>query len=307
MGREASWRGVFVITPTPFNADLTLDLPGLQRTLQFSLDCGVHGVVTTAVASESAFLSDCERRQVIDTAVKTCGGKVPVVAGISTPAAPTTIELAKFATDAGADAVMAMPPTVSRATEGEIRDFYKRLAGAIPRPIVIQNWVGIGGTPMPARLVADIMKENPTCTLVKEETEFSSQVITEILSLTSNKALIMGGNSSRQIIEEHLRGVCGTMPATELPEIQVKIWELLEAGKHTEAHEVYKELLPLMIFEIGYGALMFKSVLQRRGIIASAAVRQSGLRPLDAHALSYLDHVLKSVAPLMHPDYPLPP
>lgn len=306
MTKKTDWRGIFIIPPTPFHDDLQIDFEGLRKIVRFSLDCGAHGLVATANASEAGFLSEDERRTVIKTTLQECGGKVPTVVGISGPSAPMAVEFAKFAAGAGADAVMAMPPTLSRPTEAEIRSFYEKLSKATPLPIVIQNWAGLGGTPMPAKLVVDLMRDNPTCLIVKEETEFSSQVMTEIRALSAGKALMQGGKSARHLVDEHRRGSCGNMPASELPEIQVKIWDLLEAGKSDEAEDLYRALLPFLVFEIGYGVNMFKAVLKRRGIIRSAAARQTGLRQLDEGALAYLDHLLRRLSPLLHPGYPLP-
>lgn len=201
---------------------------------------------------------------------------------------------------------MAMPPTLRRPSEGEIRAFYKTLAAATPLPVFIQNWGGAGGTPMPAKLVADLMRDNPTCCCVKEETEFSSQVMTDIQVLSGGSAtIIMGGKSGRQVIDEYRRGACGTMPACELPDIQVKLWELLEAGQEEKAEEIYRALLPLLTFEVGYGPRIWKAVLHRRGIIRSPAVRQTGGRRFDDAASAYLDRLLRQLEPLMHPSYRL--
>ncbi|RDJ20632.1 dihydrodipicolinate synthase family protein [Bosea caraganae] len=306
MPSEFTWRGIFVIPPTPFHADLSLDLEGLDKVVKFSLDCGAHGIVASANASESAFLSEKERCEVIERTLEPCRGKVPTVVGVSSPCASMAVELARFAAKAGADSVMAMPPTLARPSEGEIRSFYAELAQATDLPIVIQNWAGMGGTPMSAKLVVDLVRDNPTCRFVKEETEFASQMMTDILAVAGGPVEMLGGKSCRFMVDEYRRGACGNMPASELPEMQVKLWDLLEAGDHDVAHDLHAALLPFLTFEIGYGAHMFKSVLQRRGIIASNATRQTGGRRLDERGVAYLDHLLRKLSGLMHPLYPLP-
>lgn len=300
------WRGVFIIPPTPFNEDLSLDLPGLDAVVRFSLDCGAHVMVASANASEAAFLSEAERRVVIERTLAPCRGRLPTVVGVSAPCAPLAVEMARFAVDAGADAVMAMPPTLSRPGEPEIRAFYAALARAVPVPVVVQNWAGLGGTPMPARLVAELVRDNPSCHIIKEETEFSGQAMSELAAACGESIVLVGGKSSRQAVDEFVRGARGTMPATEIPEMQVRLWELLERGEAAAAEALQARLLPLLLFEIGYGAHYFKTILQRRGIIRCAAVRQTGLKRLDARGLAHVDHMLGALADLMHPSYPWP-
>jgi dihydrodipicolinate synthase/N-acetylneuraminate lyase len=304
---KLGWKGIFVIPPTPFHDNLEVDYEGLRNILRFSVDCGAHGIVANANASESPFLTESERRKTVELAIKECKGKVPVIIGVSSPAAPMSIEYAKFAAASGADGLMAMPPTQQRPSEAEIRSYYKALGQATPLPIFIQNWGGPGGTPMSAKFVTDIIRDNPTCCCVKEETEYASQVMSEILSLAGSDCKVMlGGKTGRPLLEEYRRGGRGTMPACEIPDIQSRLWSRLEAGDEKGAEELHRAILPLLVFEIGNGPYVWKAVLKRRGIIRGAAVRQTGGRKLDQAAIDYIDHLLRGLAPLMDPRYPLP-
>lgn len=301
------WKGIFVIPPTPFHDDLQVDYDGLRNVLRFALDCGAHGIVANANASESPFLSETERRRTVELVIKECKGKAPVVIGVSSPCAAVTVEYAKFAAGAGADGLMSMPPTQQRPGEAEIRSFYKALGAATPLPVFIQNWGGPGGTPMAARFVAELIRDNPTCCCVKEETEYASQVMSEILDAAGGACkVMMGGKTGRPLFEEYRRGGRGTMPACEVPDIQVRLWDKLDGGDETGAEELHRALLPLLIMELGYGPHFWKAVLKRRGIIRGVAVRQTGGRKLDQAALDYVDHLLRQLAPLMDKRYPLP-
>src|SRR5436305_349950 len=121
------WRGVFVIIPTPFTPDLRLDQEGLRRTTRFCIDCGVDGVVAPANASEVAYLSDAERRLVTTIVLAEAKGRVRSIVGISSSCAAIACDLAREAEDAGADALMAMPPNFQRPSEAEIRTFFEAI------------------------------------------------------------------------------------------------------------------------------------------------------------------------------------
>jgi dihydrodipicolinate synthase/N-acetylneuraminate lyase len=299
------FHGVFVIVPTPFHDDLSLDLDGLREIVRFCIACGAHGVVAPANASEQPYLSDAERLTVLKTVIDEARGKTVVVAGITASTRLIAADLARTAEAEGADMLMAMPPNMQRATEPEIREYYGAIDAAGTLPIVVQNWIGPGGTPMSAKLVADLLRDNADVRFVKEETEFASSMMTAIRD-EAGTALegVMGGKAGRHLLDEHRRGACGTMPACEVTDVHVALWSALEADERAKAREIYRLLLPLLMFETGYGTAVYKEVLRRRGIVRSAAIRQSGGKTLDKHAMADLSDILADLKPLLSQRYP---
>lgn len=301
-----SWRGVFVIVPTPFRSDLSVDYDGLRQIVRFCVDCGVQGVVASANASEVGYLTDDERRRVTETVLTGAAGHVAAIAGISSSCWPVACELARHAEANGADALMAMPPTLQRASEGEIRAYYAAIGKASALPIFLQNYGGPGGTPMSVRLMADLLRSVPMAKFVKEETEFSSIAMSELLVEAGEHCLgVMGGKAGRALLDEHRRGACGTMPACEVSDIHGAVWRALEAGDAAKAGEIFRLLLPLLSFETGYGPAIYKEVLRRRGVIACSAFRQTGGRVLDALAHQELTAILAPLEALMNAGYRL--
>lgn len=299
-GREV-WRGVYVIVTTPFDAELKLDVESLRETVRFCLRSGVDGVVAPANASEVAYLTDTEREMVASIVAEEVRGKAKVIVGVSSASQTQAIERALHAAKIGADGLMAMPPTFQRPSDAETRRFYAALAAATPLPIMLQNFGGPGGRPMAPRLMADLIGELPTVRYVKEETEFSSVMISEIRRLCGDRLLgVMGGKAGIKLLDEYRRGVCGTMPACEIADVHVKLWQALAAGDGGRAKDIYRLMLPLLIFETGYGPAIYKEVLFRRGVIRSPAFRQTGGRVLDKLAHAELDDIMADLAPLMH-------
>ena len=70
------------------------------------------------------------------------------------------------------------------------------------------------------------------------------------------------------------------------------------------ARDLYRTLLPLLMFETGYGTAVYKEVLRRRGVIACAAIRQPGGKTLDRYAMADLTAILEDLAPEMNDAYP---
>jgi 4-hydroxy-tetrahydrodipicolinate synthase len=297
---SSDFRGVFAIVTTPFTDDLRLDERGLRDTVEFSIEAGARGVVAPANASEVAYLSDAERRRVAEIVVETAGDKVASVVGVSSSCATLSVNFARHAAEIGADALMAMPPCFQRPTESEIRAYYNTVAAVTPLPIILQHFGGPGGTPMSPALVAGLLKEVPTLRFLKEETDFSGIMITEIIRLAGTALEgVMGGKAGKEMIDEFRRGACGTMPACEVTEVHVAIWSALERSDFTRAKEIFTRLLPLISFGTSYGPPIYKEVLRRRGIISSSAFRQTGGRQLDATAHRGLDEILEDLRPYM--------
>lgn len=291
------FRGVFTIPCTPFTGGGELDEASLRRQVRFCLEAGAHGIVAPVNASEFYTLTDDERRQVVEIVAEETARRVPFVAGCSAVSAQHAVMLARHAREAGADAVIAMPPVIRKASEPEIYDYYRAIA-EVGLPVVVQDFVAPIGTPMPVDLVARMVREIPAVRYVKEETVLGPHVISRLRE-ACGEALegIMGGQGGRFLFNEVARGACGTMPACHLTDVQVDLWNLLAAGREREARDLFDRILPLLNFEHMYGVAVYKEVLRRRGIIATNVCR-GGPAALDAWDLKELDTLLAGIEPL---------
>ena len=297
---KEAYRGIFAILPTPFNSDMSVDYGALENIVEFNVACKSHGIVTPANASEQPMLMDDERMKIVEATVKNAAGRLPVVAGVTSVNAFAADKFARHACGAGADALMAMPPYVTKAGPAAITDYYLAIDRASSAPIIIQNYGGPAGTMMSPDLMIDICAQSERVRYIKEECPFSSQLITRTLELAGRRPDnkmdgIMGGKAGKFIIEEFMRGAVGNMPACEIADVHVKIWELCEKGDFAAAQELLDLVQPLLNFESIYGSQCYKEVLRRRGVIPSAHVRTVGAAAFDAHDIKELDRIMQSI------------
>jgi 4-hydroxy-tetrahydrodipicolinate synthase len=110
---------------------------------------------------------------------------------------------------------------------------------------------------------------------------------------------VMGGMAGRYMLEEFRRGACGTMPACEVTDAHVQVWNALDRGDEEEARRLHTQLLPLLNYEAMYSFSIYKEVLLRRGIISSARTRVPGAGQLDAENHRELDLLLRDLEPLL--------
>ena len=294
--------GIFAILPTPFNGDMTVDYGALENIVEYCVACGAHGVVTPANASEQPMLMDGERRKLVDVAVKKANGRTSVVAGVTAANAFAAAEYARWACESGADALMAMPPYIMKAPARAVTDYYLAIDKASNVPTIIQNYGGPVGTPLQPSHMIDICAASERVYFIKEECQFSSQIISETLELAGrkpgNKMLgVMGGKAGKYIIEEFKRGAVGNMPACEIADVHVKIWGLCAKGEFTEAQRILDLVQPLLNFEAIYGSYSYKEVLRRRGVISHVYSRSVNEPRLDEHDKKELDRIMESISP----------
>ncbi len=293
-----TWKGIFVIVTTPFSDSLEMDETSLRREVRFCIDAGAHGLVGPANASEFATLSDEERKRWLEIVVSEAGHQVPVIAATTSGHAVPAVALSTFAQRAGADGIMAMPPHVLHPDAQGCYDYYKSLNDALDIPICVQNYVGPIGTPMSAALLARLCRELPNVRYLKEETLPEPDAISATIAAAGDACEgVFGGQGGIYMIDEHLRGACGNMPACQSTDVHVAIYNKLVDGDVAGARKLFNQLLPLINYERLYGVALYKEVLARRGVIASKACRAPG-KPLDTHALREIDAIYREVSPL---------
>jgi 4-hydroxy-tetrahydrodipicolinate synthase len=135
---EGRWLGG-VIPPvcTPFGPDGEVDTASLERHVSFLLEAGVHGLFMLGSSSEVAFLTDAQRDRVLEVAVKTNGGQVPVLAGAIDMTTSRVVQHALRAKQCGADAIVLTVPFYARATHpAEVELHFRTVRDRVGLPLV---------------------------------------------------------------------------------------------------------------------------------------------------------------------------
>lgn len=280
----SAMRGVYAVLPTPFTQTDQVDGDGLRSSVDFCVEAGADGLVVPVVASEFTALTDDERRLVAEVVIDSAAGRLPVVVGVSGTSTAHAVAFSAHARSAGASAVIALPPYVRRADRVELRQYYEAIAAAAEVPVFVQDYIPPIGTPMAAASMLDLVHTIEGVDYIKEETALAPQVMSELIA-NGGSALrgVMGGMAGRNLVQEHQRGSCGTMPACEFIDVHVAVWGLLEQGDVPAARQLLAILAPLLLLESLLGSAMVKEVLMLRGLLRSARVRGPGVPTLDAH------------------------
>lgn len=287
-------RGIFPVVLTPFADDGSIDADALRREVDFSVAAGAHGLVFPVLASEFQYLSDAERRAAVEVVVRQAGGRAPVVAGVAAPTPRAAAEHARHAAGCGADAVIALPPYPDRPDAEEMERYYRAIAEAAGRPVFIQHSDGGMDAAFLQRLLGI-----PHVAYVKEESDPSAHRVGALVARCGAACGgVFGGAHGRWMLSELRRGAAGFMPATEMTDAHVQIWDAWQSGDEARARELFNRLLPLINLTCLLGLAVCKEVLARRGVFGSTATRVPGVR-LDAEDRRELDQVLADLQLLL--------
>ncbi|HTC07330.1 MAG TPA: 4-hydroxy-tetrahydrodipicolinate synthase [Acetobacteraceae bacterium] len=130
---------------TPFR-DTQLDLPALARLAARQIDHGTDGLVVCGSTGEAQSLSTGEFAQAVAAVVAAARGRVPVIAGCTSPSTAATMALSEQAARAGADGLLCAVPPYVKPTQDGIVAHIRAVAHAADLPIVIYDVPSRSGT-----------------------------------------------------------------------------------------------------------------------------------------------------------------
>ncbi len=135
-------RGIVPPMITPLAERDALDVPGLERLVEHIVAGGPAGLFVLGTSGEGPSLSYRLRHELIDRVAEQLEGRVPLLVGATDTALVETVEVADYAADAGAQAVVVAPPPYYRVGQGELVAYVEHLAAELPLPFFLYNMPG---------------------------------------------------------------------------------------------------------------------------------------------------------------------
>jgi 4-hydroxy-tetrahydrodipicolinate synthase len=236
--------GIIPAVTTPFDASGAIDLEGLTANVHALLEAGVHGIVATGTMGEAGSLSAAERRQVVEAVANAVDGRVPVIAGVSAGTPAAAIALAADAAEAGAVALMMLPPLGYRGDDDEVVAYYRSVAEAAGLPLMAYNNPEASGVDMGAALLARLYAEIDQVVAFKE-CSGDARRIPALIDAAPGAEVLVGGDD--WALEGFCAGATGWISgvANVAPHECVELFRACGEGRLDEARELYARLLPL--------------------------------------------------------------
>jgi len=135
----ARFHGIIPPIVTPLTDRDAIDETGLQRLIEHILAGGVSGVFVLGSTGEAPSLSYRLRREMIVKVCANVAGRVPVLVGITDTSFIESVNLAKFAADAGATALVLSTPYYFPAGQTELTTYVENLTRELPLPLMLYN------------------------------------------------------------------------------------------------------------------------------------------------------------------------
>ncbi|GAB1377205.1 dihydrodipicolinate synthase family protein [Pararhodobacter aggregans] len=300
MSLDHNAKGVYAIAATPFHDDGRLDLDSLDRLTDFYAEAGATGITILGIMGEANKLEAEESLEIVRRVVSRSA--LPIVVGVSAPGLAAMRRLAGESMALGAAGVM-IAPTPALRTDDQIRGYFDQAVEAVGRdiPWVLQDYPLTLSVVMSPGVVRDLIQANPSCVMLKHEDWPGLEKISALRRFQAEGSLrpvsILTGNGALFLDFEMERGADGAMTGYGFTDALVDIVRLSAAGEREAAHDLFDTHLPLMRYEQqqGVGLAVRKYVLQKRGILTSAAQRKPG-SVLSAEARAEVDYLLARVA-----------
>ena len=144
------FRGSFPALITPMRNG-EVDEAAFRKLIEWHIAEGSHGIVPVGTTGESPTLSHEEHKRVVEIAVETVAGRIPVIAGTGSNSTAEALDFTIHADKAGADAALVVVPYYNKPTQEGLYQHFKAIADAVSLPIFVYN--------VPPRTVANISVE----------------------------------------------------------------------------------------------------------------------------------------------------
>jgi 1-pyrroline-4-hydroxy-2-carboxylate deaminase len=238
------WRGILTATALPFSADGAVDYDRYADHVRWLVANGSDGVVCNGSLGEYQTLTPEERASVVEVAVKAAadaGGVV--VPGVAAYGAQESRRWTEQAGDAGAVAVMLLPPNAYRADDRIVIEHYREVAKA-GLPIVAYNNPFDTKVDLTPKLLGQLHSEG----LIVAVKEFSGDArrAYEIAEYAPELDVIIG--SDDVVVELAVAGAKGWIAGytNAFPSASKALYDAAMAGDLATAVPLYRTLHPLL-------------------------------------------------------------
>ena len=242
---QSIFKGIATALITPFTASGEVDYDAYGRLIDWQIESGIDAIVSCGTSGEGPTLSDAEHKEVVRYAVERANGRVPVIAGTGSNDTAYAVELTKFASEVGADAMLVVTPYYNKATQEGLYRSFMTIADASTKPLILYN--------VPSRTGCNIqpatylrLSEHENIRAIKEANGNISAIV-ETMSLVHGKLDLYSGNDDQIVPILSMGGLgCISVLSNLLPRETCEITRRYFTGDVAGAAELQMRYVPLI-------------------------------------------------------------
>lgn len=288
------FHGVVPAMATPFTADQRFDEGRTRELIEWYLASGVHGISVAGSQGEFFALDYDEHIKLIEIAMKTIGGRVPLYAGTGGATTRDSIRLTQAAEAMGVDLAMVITPYFIQPTQDELVEHYKTIAKATKLPLMLYNNPPRTAVNVLPTTLVKLMAAADNIVGIKDSSGDVTQSV-EYLLLTQRRALLFSGRDT-VALSLFMHGGHGTIsPAANVfPRLVVRLYDAFRAGNIKEASRLSDVFAPLRAaWAWGSFPVVIKEAMTLAG--HSAGPARSPIAPLPPQKIADLKAVVEKI------------
>ena len=185
--------GMGVALVTPFKEDLSIDIDGLQKVVNFNIDNGTNYLVVLGTTAESATLSKHEKELVIRTVVTTNKGRLPLVLGIGGNDTKAVIEEIKNTDLTDFVAILSVSPFYNKPSQEGIYQHFSAISKNSTTPIILYNVPGRTSSNIAPETVNRLANDHANIVAIKEAAGDLVQAM-KLIEICPKEFLVISGD-----------------------------------------------------------------------------------------------------------------
>ena len=288
------FEGIYTPLVTPYHADFSVNEAALEAVVDHLVTAGVNGIIVAGTTGEYYAQTAEERVWMMNRVRDLIAGRVPMIVGTGAIRTEDSIEYAKAAVAAGADALLVATPPYASPTGREIALHALAIDRAANLPVMLYNYPGRMSVNMDEECL-DRLGRSPNFCAIKE----SSGDINRLHMLARDYPHIaLSCGMDDQALEFFAWGARSWVCAGSnfAPEAHIALYRACAVeGDFSKGRAIMSAMMPLMrvLEQGGKFVQSIKHGLSTRGI--DAGPPRKPLQPLNKDDKRELEEVIRTM------------
>ncbi|MGL5649735.1 MAG: N-acetylneuraminate lyase [Clostridium sp.] len=261
-------KGIYSALLVSFKEDGSLNEEGLRQIIRHNIDvCKIDGLYVGGSTGENFMLSTDTKKRIFEIAARENKGQVKLIAQVGSLNIEESIELAKFVTDLGYDAISAVTPFYYKFTFEEIKDYYNTIINSVDNKMIIYSIPFLTGVNMSVEQFGELFENKKIIGVKFTANDF---YLLERIRRTYPDKLIFSG-FDEMMLPAIVLGVDGAIGSTfnVNGKKSRELFYLAKEGKITEALKLQHEVNDFISEVLDNGLYQtLKGLLSLQGIDA---------------------------------------
>ena len=264
-----SVRGLFTAIITPFRSNGKVDPDRMSDLVDFQIAKGAEGIFPCGSTGLGPLMKTDERKAVAEAVLGAARGKVPVVVQVGAADTASTVELARHAERAGANAVASLTPYYYKIGEKALVKHFEAVSSAVDIPVFAYNIPQFTGNNLQASVVAGMAKKG-TIKGMKDSSRDLLQLL-DLLDAVPDEFVVMNGTEEYALFAI-MSGANGLVSggASALPELFKALIVSQRKGDYRAALAAQQRIQKVKDLVKPGPIPLYYSILKERGIDCGA-------------------------------------